>query len=566
MFSGPADREDGLAACFRQLGAVCVEHDILNSGPDGDLADKLIFDRALAKLRSARGSAWGPPCRTFSRARSFDDRGPPPLRGPTGKDRYGLADLSAENAAKVRTDTALAVNTAAGLDLALSLGQPFVFETPLPAKGVCSMIDLPEFEKVLEHPGVLWLEVDQCRWGAPTRKPTLLLLHLVRPPVFAVECSTSTRPAGEGKTWRAKCDHEPQWFWQDGAWTLGPHLPLIGKSRGSFRTKAAAAYPAEMNRWIASALSAAALPDGTRPLADPVSPTAFSDALLEASHKQASGKRARVHFDRPLKPIDRDLREEEDQQAIGGLRRCAASVARLPVLLARAAEVAERLDRYLEQKPEIAEFVLGLLGRRVECICKRGSTKGCVACHLSQVVQKFREEFLESLGSNGAIPQADLGDLGSALRPEVFRAWRGFSGDPDDEVERWLVDGAPCGVLESPAHRGIFPVVDDLPAESAEELEGRHDRPEPEDEQLAVDEIQGYVAKGFVRVFPSEAAAREYLGRPPVFSRIMVLSKTLPDGHVKKRVILDCKSSGVSGASVRGERSFIPRVVDVAFD
>ena len=68
----------------------------------------------------------------------------------------------------------------------MEMGKAFIYETPLPVDGVCSMIDLDCLADVVSDERVVWLEVDQCRWGSYSVKPTLLLLFLVEPPCEAV--------------------------------------------------------------------------------------------------------------------------------------------------------------------------------------------------------------------------------------------------------------------------------------------------------------------------------------------------------------------------------------------
>ena len=101
-FSGPAGRPDGFDVWARRAGAVAglqvsVEMcDIINGT---DMADELVWKQILGKLSSKRGfqaSLWSPPCSTFSVARRLPG-GPPVLRGHSGVDLYGLANLKPED-------------------------------------------------------------------------------------------------------------------------------------------------------------------------------------------------------------------------------------------------------------------------------------------------------------------------------------------------------------------------------------------------------------------------------------------------------------------------------------
>eukprot|EP00974_Lingulodinium_polyedra_P003602 339141-Lingulodinium_polyedra.AAC.1 len=82
------------------------------------------------------------------------------------------------------------------------------------------------------------MDFDQCRWGAETAKPTRIL-H------WGIDLS---RLAG-------RCNHPAQqqtWLTPRGveATAFRPHPPLAGRVRasGEWATKAAAAYPAALNR------------------------------------------------------------------------------------------------------------------------------------------------------------------------------------------------------------------------------------------------------------------------------------------------------------------------------
>ena len=50
------------------------------------------------------------------------------------------------------------------------------------------------------------------------------------------------------------------------------------------------------------------------------------------------------------------------------------------------------------------------------------------------------------------------------VRPHFIGAWRKYVGDPDTEVEKWLVIGSPLGITERPVSRNIFPMCSDLEA------------------------------------------------------------------------------------------------------
>ena len=97
------------------------------AGPAGDLADDAIWDPLLERLR--RGEFFAvivsPPCGTFSRVRMLPG-GPPPLRGITGKDRYGLAGLDFKRAEQVRPHNILALRSITACRCMYDIGGIFV--------------------------------------------------------------------------------------------------------------------------------------------------------------------------------------------------------------------------------------------------------------------------------------------------------------------------------------------------------------------------------------------------------------------------------------------------------
>ena len=80
LFSGPSNRADGLASYLRSVGIECDDVDLTN-GRDGDISNDAVWGHILAKIKSGHYGVvfGGPPCRTFSAARSAGP-GPPVLR------------------------------------------------------------------------------------------------------------------------------------------------------------------------------------------------------------------------------------------------------------------------------------------------------------------------------------------------------------------------------------------------------------------------------------------------------------------------------------------------------
>ena len=247
------DRPDGVRALLAPLGWDCSDFDIVNVGifPElpastHDLSRDDTWDQIFADLRKGEYSAVlaGTPCETASIARTGPP-GPRPLRSP--EHIYGLPrdQLTEEEYQQVRLGTYFALKTHELMQLCLQLGIPWVIENPDPSGNPVSLFNLPEWRQLAALPGVSAWDFHQCPMGAETAKPTRMLAWRVDLRGLLGRC---THPAQE-------------WQWQDHRWrwrtSWGPHPPLKGRRRedGTMATKAAAAYPREMNRRLAVAFS-----------------------------------------------------------------------------------------------------------------------------------------------------------------------------------------------------------------------------------------------------------------------------------------------------------------------
>ena len=93
IFSGPKDHAENLQHAYRKLNIECDAYDICDGH---DLCDDAIWDPIEALLRNNHYDALFacPPCSSYSRLLGSDKKGPKPVRGTFGKDRYGLPNLS----------------------------------------------------------------------------------------------------------------------------------------------------------------------------------------------------------------------------------------------------------------------------------------------------------------------------------------------------------------------------------------------------------------------------------------------------------------------------------------
>ena len=554
-------------------------------GLDIELSDRhdLICDAtwdmilSLIVARVFAGSMWSPPCCTFSTARNNHDGGPTPLRGMSARDIYGLPNLSPADKEKVRIGTLLAVRTAEGLVLHLRLLIPFIFETPAPRPGRPHITLLEEFRPIVDDPRVDTLIFDQCTCGAPGAKATMLLLFMihrdqVQLPVPPGRCSHSARwwtvpwsgfsyqaphPAIKGKQWAVPFE---QW---------SPDMLCRSEPPGEFISRSLAAYPAEMNRflamWLTDAVARASDPldaddqEPTSAVTALVSVGTWRNALVPKASSRSSEHDTAAELTRPSVLKRPRLRlaappTGPTRANIGGMRRAARSLELTsPASRVIGAKLHTALCNWLRANPSTLQGILAKVGADVPCLDPGtvDTARGIVCDVLNPAVRE-----------PSALTEVYAGILG---------AWRRLAEDPDDLPEQWLATGAPGGVTRDIEDRGIFEPYD-------EELDARTVDPndlatEPdftnyagvEEDDLVQEEMDRLVEKRFLLQFDTLDETCSYLGGEPVLSKIGVIKKVRL-GKLKRRLVLDAKRSMVSAASRKFQRVYLPRITDVIVD
>jgi hypothetical protein len=156
-------------------------------------------------------------------------------------------------------------------------------------------------------------------------------------------------------------------------------------------------------------------------------------------------------------------------------------------------------------------------------------------------------------------------DAKSRINSTLLGAWRSSAGDPDNQLENWLVHGAPAGILTQPLDMGIFP---DCSAEAEQPIESLSTEWETfanyagvETHEVTESELSQHVAKGHIASFNSMAELRERVGGDPVLSKLGLIIKTR-NGKAKARLILDTKQSGIKYVTGKCQRVTLPRLFD----
>ena len=159
----------------------------------------------------------------------------------------------------------------------------------------------------------------------------------------------------------------------------------------------------------------------------------FSDAVL---HRE-------VQLGARQGPTTRQAKAQEDEFALGGMRRPDKSVLQSPLYAKVGQRLREMLERFVERHPHSFLVVNSLRqGHQVDGF-------------LAVLMQEFRTRWMAVLGSDA--PREAAGPDAATLE-----AWGAQCGDGDarDILPRWLREGAPLGIEHEIETCGVFPASD----------------------------------------------------------------------------------------------------------
>ena len=277
LFSGPYRRSDGLGSFLETLGltAVMVDNDAKLGDESHDLLDDTFFRSLLrrAALGEFLAVIAAPPCSTFSigrfiRSNSSPDGGPPVVR--TREHIHGVPNVPPGHEHELRQANELVRRMCTILHVAHGAGSEFVIENPVDRGNS----ERPKYFHTDQH-GPLWLMPDvltlsavvgclsctfaQCRFGSPVQKYTTFLYSPGLEPAF-------------GPLDKLECDHRP-----------GEHASMAGgvkDAEGEWNSAAYAAFPPELNYFLAQSFARLAMPSGA-PASSQEDPPAATNARLE---------------------------------------------------------------------------------------------------------------------------------------------------------------------------------------------------------------------------------------------------------------------------------------------
>ena len=566
LFSGPENRHDGFAAHLRTMGWSCDEYDLVN-GAHQDLVSDHVWQEVMLNIKNGKYEAMlaGPPCNTYPNARKTGEQGPQPLRGAIGPDRYGLKNLNVSDHEKVKVGTLLAVRTAEAILAMDRLEKPTVAEQP---KWIddglhVSMYNLDEFGPMKNNPNFEFRNLAQCEYGAPTTKPTTLLLGRIAEPCIRESCTHAKRWWKKPST--GEClyaSHPPlkgkEWYIEEEKWrpSMKKTWNQIKEQERSlpYLTSAAQAYPADLNKWLAETLVANVR---DKPEASTFERAGRWNNVLARKHPGTDNVNidSKLTFDTPLRGQKKEA-EDVDQDCWGGMRRPSKISKQQPTYRKSGHRIWLALIGHLQKHPELQQRCLDAIG-------SEAVDAGPTTAELDETA-----DMLEDL-CGGPDPH-DKPGLHTMLRAGLLRRLAQLVGDPDaDVMYSWLTEGAPAGIskqIEDPG--SIFPKSDDYDPENVEQLPDPHSHlnyGSVELDEAAEPEIQRLIATGFVRSFNNYKQFEQWLGGAPHLSKLGMITKE-KEGRIKRRLILDCKESGVNQKAQKGGRLILPRISDAVED
>ena len=294
LFSGPYRRPDGLAAFLQQRG---FEVDQVDSdaehggGEDHSILNDAFFSSLYDGIRAGKYLAIfsAPPCSTYSVARYFSndsgDGGPPPVRSRSHI--LGLPDVPGKHKRELRRANEITRRTCVLLSAAHRAGADWAIENP-PDRGDPNnrlLFTFPEHGPIWLDPNIIALSKEtharratfaQCMFGGASQKYTTLMYSAGFDPAFGqLKNMLCSHPPGAHSTAAGGLAHQED-----------------GTSPKEWRSHESAAYPPDLNTFIASGVVSLAV---ARPTVSSAQPQAADARDAAAAIDQPSAEP--VHHD-----------------------------------------------------------------------------------------------------------------------------------------------------------------------------------------------------------------------------------------------------------------------------
>lgn len=480
-----------------------------------NILDDEDYDRAKELCRGGLDHGhFAPPCRTLTEARRDDEHGS--VKVLRSFDRpEGFGDPEADEANKV-------VERMVVLCLLLhAAGRTFSIENPFNSflwllRCMQRLLKMRVVELVLLH---------QCAYGAQTVKPTGILTSSPWMKVVNGLCHQARphRHLKTGLTGRVWSYLEDKMVW---------------------RSSLAAEYPCGLCiAWARALLEWLESKEGMHWMAcnTMVLRGKWQNQLVRADTNVVQDDSRRV-----VQSL-RDVRNEENAKAIGGLRNARKSVMKSPTLRATGERIRKVLDGLRDEDVLEAWEVNVQSGLSEQWI------------DLNELAKEFKAE-----------PKLEKG-----FAVDLWRALLDDAKDCEAEfLPRWMREGFPLGIQKEIVPSGVFPVTSEdtaaveasrLEGQMMDDLEGKHQnyvsfREAAEKGQEILDDM---VMQGRAVCYYSSQEVLDKVGPNARLTKLGCIIKQKEDGSEKVRIIVDSRRSGVNGMVYLRERVVLPRMTDI---
>ena len=417
---------------------------------------------------------------------------------------------------------------------------------------------LNEFQELLSRPGINKITLAQCRFGGIAEKLTDLITNISRE-----ECEPLIR----------LCDHPKRWWtipWS-GKRVYASHPPLVGtqlaipseewtpdmlsssQPSGDFLTRAAAAYPADLNKELAGVFRRAILARQK---------TQRTNSQVDCI--QTGELNNTVSMGLPLRG-QQGLGYKQDDEKFS-LRNIHASVSDKALNIGK--QIANLIELKISQD-NVEDAILSNIGRPMDEVSIPEDWLENLRIEVVKLLVRNRSEDMPASCDIRAI---NNDHYQTSIRGYLLEYWARTVEDPGSDLARWTYEGAPAGMERQTSELdGVCPRVDDSEEHTSIDLATDYDTVENyqgvEDDPEAAKAIHQYLSKGYLQKFDNLENLQQFVGGQPVLSKLGCIKKMKynPDTkqHTQKvRIILDCKQLNVSVRATRTHKSVLPRVSD----
>ena len=203
--------------------------------------------------------------------------------------------------------------------------------------------------------------------------------------------------------------------------------------QGPFISKIAAHYPVDMNRMLIKAFAEHFK-------------TAVDKTII-TEHPTSSHVSKVEHDDakRPMQFTARlrgNINKTPEDVKVGGMRRTARSMKRVPGHMIIGCQLSPLVEQAVTQWP-------GFRARLLDAITQKHYDKDL----LNKDVHDLRIVLAKALGSKDVASDVDevRGDVSTAIRAGLLQIWADAARDPARKIVRWLREGAPSVLTQTPA-------------------------------------------------------------------------------------------------------------------